>query len=258
MNYIRLVVFLGVIFSFSSCKVFFPSQMFRQKDYQFFELAQKRVDEYVIEPGDEFTLRLYAREGFKLIDVVGENGSTTGNTGVQTGSSGNPTTFLVDNEGFVKLPILGEYFVKGYTETQLENILADKYASLYVDPYVVLKVINRRVFVFKGSVSSVEPLNQAPTSILEIIARSGGIPDDYKAYNIKVLRGDMKNPEVILIDLSTLDGMRKSNLILQSNDIVYIERKKNVPAVILRDLAPYMSFVTTISTLVILAAKLGK
>lgn len=254
-RYIELALILWVIFYCSSCKVFLPSQMFRQKDYQFFELAQKRMDEYVIQPGDEFTVHLYAREGFKLIDVVGENGS---NTTMQNGAANTVNTYLVDNEGFVKLPVIGEYFVRGLTETQLENVLADKYAALYVDPYVIVKVVNRRVFVFKGSISSVEPLNQSPTTILEVIARSGGIPDDFKAYNIKVIRGDMKNPEVILIDLSTLEGMRKSNLILQSNDIVYIEKKKNIPVIILRDIAPYMSFVTTISTLIILASKLGK
>lgn len=233
--------------------------MFRQKEYQFFELAQKRVDEYVIQSGDQFSLRLYARDGFKMIDVVEQAASGSGDqTNSNYSSNSNPITFLVDQEGFVKLPIIGEYFVKGYTETQLENILADKYSALYVDPYVVVKVLNRRVFVFKGSTSVVIPLNEAPTSLLEVIAKSGGVPDDYKAYNIKIIRGDLKNPQVILVDLSTMDGLRKSNLIVQSNDIVYIERRVNIPAVVLRDLAPYLSFISTISTLIILAAKLGK
>lgn len=254
---LRIVFFVWAVSSLSSCKVLFPNMMFRQKDYQFFELAQKRVDEYVIEPGDQFTLQLYARDGFRLIDIVEQNqGGSSSNANFSGGTTA--MTYLVDHEGFVKLPIIGEYFVKGYTETQLENILADKYSSLYVDPYVVVKVINRRVFVFKGSSSSVIALNEAPTTILEVIARSGGIPDDYKAFNIKVIRGDLKNPEVILIDLSTLDGMRKSNLLIQSNDIVYIERRVNVATAILRDIAPYLSFVTTLSTLIILATKLGK
>lgn len=257
---IRILFLIWIVTSFSSCKVLFPNMMFRQKDYQFFELAQKRLDEYVIQPGDQFTLKLYARDGFRLIDVVDQNGGGGGsNQGtVSSNSTSTGNSFLVDHEGFAKLPILGEYFVKGYTETQLENILADKYSALYVDPYVVVKVINRRVFVFKGSSSAIIPLNEAPTSILEVIARSGGVPDDYKAYNIKIIRGDLKNPEVILVDLSTLDGLRRSNLLVQSNDIVYIERRVNVPSAILRDIAPYMSFVTTISTFIILATKLGK
>ena len=31
--------------------------------------------------------------------------------------------FLVDNEGFAKLPIIGEFYVKGFTETELERVL---------------------------------------------------------------------------------------------------------------------------------------
>ncbi len=252
---LQFALLFTALLSFSGCKVFFPSMMFKQKDYQYFELAQKKVEEYVIQPGDQLTIRLYARDGFQLIDIVEENPQNTNNPSTNGVAL---QTYLVDNEGFLKLPIIGEYFVKGFTETQLENILADKYASLYVDPYVVVKVVNRRVFVFKGSQSAVIPLNEAPTTLLEIIAKAGGIPEDFKAYNIKIIRGDMKNPEVLLVDLSTLDGLRKSNLVVQSNDIVYIERRPNAAATILRDLGPYLSFATTITTFIILVTKFGK
>ncbi|MFN8285101.1 MAG: polysaccharide biosynthesis/export family protein [Chitinophagales bacterium] len=253
-KFLQFSLLFTALLSFSGCKVFFPGVMFKQKDYQYFELAQKKVDEYVIQPGDQLTIRLFARDGFQLIDIVDNQQSAYNPATNGTAEE----TYLVDNEGFLKLPIIGEYFVKGYTETQLENILADKYSSLYVDPYVIVKVVNRRVFVFKGSYSVVVPLNEAPTTLLEVIARAGGIPDDFKAYSIKIIRGDMKNPEVMLVDLSTLDGLRKSNLIVQSNDIVYIERRPNLAGTVLRDLGPYLSFATTITTFIILITKFGK
>lgn len=255
---LKVALFVLVLTSFSSCKLFFPNMMFRQKDYQFFELAQKKVDEYVMEPGDQLTIKLYARDGFRLIDIVEATDQAPSSNNNLAGNPANRQTFLIDHEGFIKLPIIGEYFVKGYTETQLENILEEKYASLYVDPYVIVKVVNRRVFVFKGSESSVIALNEAPTTILEVIAQSGGIPDDYKAYKIKIIRGDLKNPEVILIDLSTLEGLRKSNLIVQSNDVIYIEKRMNAASAMLRDLSPYLGFLTTISTFIILVTRLGK
>ena len=242
----------GLLISISSCRILYPNLMFQQKQYQYFELAQKQIDQYVIQAGDELTVRMFARDGFKLIDVAGSSSGSGG------GSSGT-VPYLVDNEGFVRLPVLGELFVKGYTEKELNRILADKFSALFVDPFVVVRVENRRVFLFKGSSASIVSLNNGPTNLLEVIAKGGGIGANEKAYKIKVLRGDLKNPQVIVIDLSTLEGMRRADLIVQSNDIIYIEEKRaSIPAQILAEVSPYLAFVSTIATIILLAKTYGK
>ena len=236
--------------------------MFQQKQYQYFELAQKQIDQYVIQPGDEISLRIYARDGFRLVDVIGTSSAASG-AGVALGGNVQNTISLVnywvDNEGFARLPVVGELFVKGYTEKELNRILADKFAGLFVDPFVIAKVENRRALVFKGSTGGVITLNSGPTNLLEVIAKAGGLSQNSKAYKIKVIRGDLKNPQVIEIDLSTLEGMRRADLIVQSNDIIYIEDKRISPAAqILSEVTPYLAFVTTIATIILLAKTYGK
>lgn len=255
-NLVLFIVFV-VIASLPSCKYFYPNLMFRMKDYQFFELAQKQIDQYVIQPGDEMTVKVFAREGFKLVDIL--PATAGGATATTTQAVGNIVNYIVDNEGFVRLPVVGELFVKGYTEKELQRILADKYSGLFVDPFVVVRVENRRCLLFKGSTGGIITLNNAPTNLLEVIAKSGGLDASLKAYKIKVIRGDIKNPEVILIDLSTLEGMRKADLIVQSNDIIYIEQKRqNAATVFLAELAPYLGVITTITTVILLAKTFGK
>jgi len=243
----------ALLISMPSCRVLYPSLMFQQKQYQYFELAQKQIDQYVIQPGDEVTMRIFARDGFKLIDVVGSAniGYNQGGGGTQSNGS---LDYLVDNEGFVRLPVVGELFVKGYTEKELNRVLADKFSGLFVDPFVVVKVDNRRALIFKGSSGGVINLNDGPTNLLEVIAKAGGLDAAAKAYKIKVIRGDLKNPQVILIDLSTMEGVRRADLIVQSNDIIYIEEKQSsIAAQILTEIGPYLSFVTTIATVILLA-----
>lgn len=222
--------------------------MFQQKDYQFFELAKKQIDQYVIQVGDQFSVKVYSRDGFRLIDVMsGVNNQNSIGVG---GGIGN--NYLVDNEGFAKLPIIGEFYVKGYTEKELERVLEEKYSGLFVDPYVVVTVANRRAFVFKGSAGSVVPLNDAPTNLLEVIARSGGIAGDLKSYNIKIIRGDLKNPQISVVDLSSLEGMRNADLIVQSNDIIYIEPRRRPATDVLRELSPIFAWASTILTTIAL------
>lgn len=240
-----LFLVLGLLLTVQSCKLFYPNIMFQQKDYQYFELAKKEVEEYVIEPGDQFTLKAYARDGFKLIDVLG-NGP--GNIGNNTAG----IAFLVDNEGFANLPIVGEFYVKGFTESELERTLAEKYSNLFVDPYVVVTVINRRAFVFKGSTAVVVVLNEAPTNLFEVIAKSGGIGADLKSYKIKIIRGDLKNPQISIVDLSSIEGMRNADLIVQSNDIIYIEPRRRPASDVLKELAPVFAWASTILTTIAL------
>ena len=256
----------ALLISIPSCRLLYPNLMFQQKQYQYFELAQKQIDQYVIQPGDEISLRIYARDGFRLVDVIGNVSTSTSSGAVLGGGQSSAlttgivtVTYLVDNEGFARLPVVGEVFVKGYTEKELNRILADKFSGLFVDPFVIAKVENRRALVFKGSFGGVISLNAGPTNLLEVIAKSGGLSANSKAYKIKVIRGDLKNPQVILIDLSTLEGVRKADLIVQSNDIIYIEEKRaSVAAQILGEISPYLSFVTTLSTVILLARTYGK
>lgn len=256
------IILIGLlVILMPSCRVLYPNLMFQQRQYQYFELAQKQIDQYVIQPGDEMSLKVYARDGFRLIDVIGSSNIS----GVNSMNNNNVNSafqtleYLVDNEGFVRLPVVGEIFVKGYTEKELNRILAERFSGLFVDPFVIVRVENRRAFVFKGSTGGVVPLNNGPTNLLEVIAKSGGMAANSKAFKIKVIRGDLKNPQVFLIDLSTLEGMRKADLIVQSNDIIYIEEKRqSVAAQILGEVSPYLAFITTIATVIILAKTYGK
>jgi len=262
----KLHYFLGVLllFSASSCRTLYPNEMFKQKDYQFFELAKKKVEEYVIQPGDELVLEVYSRDGFKLVDVLGgsfagvngTNNTTT--TTTTTGSTviGAGKQYLVDKEGFAKLPVLGMLYVKGYTQNELENQLAQRYASLFVNPFVILKVANRRVFVFRGEIASVVDLNNSPTSLPEVLAKAGGLTRQLKAYNIKIIRGDLANPQVRIINLSTLEGLRTADLIVQSNDIIYIEQKRTAVIDGINLVLPVISAFTSAASLFLLAKTL--
>jgi len=262
----QIIVGTLLLFSLSSCKNFFPSVMFKQKDYQYFELAQRKLDEYVIVSGDLLSLQVFSRDGFKLLDmIVTEEGKLV------QGASEVRRTYLVDEEGFVNFPIIGELFVRGYTETQLKSILKEKLSNLYVDPYVVVKVENRRAIVIKtatiliggggagaAGAATIVQLNASPTSIIEVIAKAGGLAPSSKANKIKVIRGDLKNPQVIEVNLSTIEGVRKSAMDVMPNDIIYIDSRRNVARNVLADVSPFIALTTSVTSLVFIIRSLGK
>lgn len=268
---LSLLVLIGFSLSLSSCKLMYPNRMFKKGNYEFFNVGQELQDQYTIQKGDLLSLQIFSREGFDLIDVLpnetgGGSGGQQGAGGGQQGSGGGQQgsgaaglrqiAYLVEQDGYVELPLFGRTYVLGLTENELEDLIEQKCESIFNDPFAVLQVTNRRAFVFSGSAAAVISLNKGPTTLLEVIAKSGGIANDLKAHNIKVLRGDLKNPEIIEVDLSTLEGLKNADLIIQTNDVIYIEQRLRVTNSILSEISPILSLVGTITTVVVLVKNL--
>ena len=99
---------------------------------------------------------------------------------------------------------------------------------------------------------SVIPLTEENTSLIEALASAGGVSANGKAYKIKIirnLRGGI-DPEVYEIDLSTMAGLADADMIMQANDIIYVEPRLNLTTDILREIGPYMALIS--NTLIII------
>ena len=59
----------------------------------------------------------------------------------------------------------------------------------------------------------------------------------------------------MLIDLSTIEGLKKSNVNIQPNDIIYIERYRRRASQVLTQMSPYISILALVTTLIILLKK---
>jgi polysaccharide export outer membrane protein len=84
-------------------------------------------------------------------------------------------------------------------------------------------------------------LNRTPTNIFEVLAKSGGFDRNYKAHNIKIIRGNLRNPEIFNLDLSTMKGISNAELMVQSNDIIYLEERRRPVFFALSEVAPLIS-----------------
>ena len=100
------------------------------------------------------------------------------------------------------------------------------------------------------------PLNNENMSLVEVIALAGGINQDGKAHNVRLIRGDLNNPTVFLIDLGTIAGMKASILNVEPGDIIYLEPRRRVFFEALSDVTPILSLVTSLLTLAFIIANL--
>jgi polysaccharide biosynthesis/export protein len=235
-----LLFVLMVILS-NSCKVLNPTEMLIEgQEYPIsgFEPSKK---EYVIQLYDEIQIRVNANMGESFFGGGGGGGAS-----YQRNQQG--FAFPVEFDGQIKLPIIGRIPINGLTVREAEQKLEEIYSQYYVNPFIYITVTNRQIFVFKNNArsASVVRLNSDRYSLIEAIANSGGLSGDSKSYKIKLIRGDLtNNPKVYYWNVRTLEDLKGTNLLLEANDIIYIDSRPQYINRVLREISPYLTAVTT-------------
>ncbi|MCB0480598.1 MAG: polysaccharide biosynthesis/export family protein [Flavobacteriales bacterium] len=245
-----VIIIAVVAYTFTGCKFLTQSIMFKTpKGYVFDTIPDTTLKQYILQPNDIFYFRLFANDGFKLIDLTTGTGSS-GNSQIFNQQNQNMFKYNMEFDGTAKLPILGRVRLAGMTVRQAELFLQEKYAFSFNDPFVQMTVLNRRVFVFPGEYgkAGVIGLSNDNTTLMEALALAGGISENGKAQRVKLLRktNDPNNPLVYEFDLSTIEGLRFANMIVQTEDIVYVEPRRRVGSNILKEVLPWVTLLTTV------------
>lgn len=247
-----------VLLSMSSCRVLNPNIMLTaKKNYPYDTLKYDSTSmsyEYRLAPDDVFEFRLFANDGFKMVDLI-QSSSTQNNLALRQGYD-----YVLDANGMAKLPILGLVKLDSMTLREAEVYLEERYSQYYVKPFVLMKVLNRRVIVFPGEpgLAKVVNLTNSNTTVFEAIAQSGGISSNGKAHNIKLIRqtNDPAKPLIYKLDLSKIENIKQGNIVVQSGDIIYVQPRRQLASETLKEVAPIVSLFSTFFTLYILVNRL--
>lgn len=240
-----LYLLLSVSLFMSSCKILDSNKMFEvPDDFVYTDMSKSdSIREFVFEVNDVFSFSLFTNNGFRAVDI-NINGSTSGEAG---GGGAVLNTYTVDAYGNCKLPLIGNIKLQGLTQKQVEDTLENLYGEFYIKPFVLVHVSSRKIIFFTSGESGARLIPFAGSSItlIEGLAAAGGIAVTGKAYKIKVLRGDSRNPMVFKVDFSTLEGYKKGNMKLQTNDIVYVESRPQYARELRNEIFPYISLLST-------------
>ncbi len=150
------------------------------------------------------------------------------NQSLMTDQSSN-TGYLVNNEGNIQFPILGNIKAAGITKTGLEEsitkILLQK--GLLRDPVVSIRFLNFRVTVL-GEVNkpSVVTMPNEKLSLLEALGLAGDITIYGNRQNVMVIREENQQKILKRLNLNSTEIFTSPYYYLRSNDIVYVEPNK--------------------------------
>ena len=243
-NIQRLLVFMLVVVSISSCNLMSEVMFKPPKDYVFDELIiDTTKTEYTIQPYDIISFAVFTNEGAIILE------QSTGPAEARVATSSLPVDFTVNDKGEVEFPVIGVRKVSGLTIQEAQDFIESEFEKMFNKPYVIIRVTNRQVVIFTSpdGTGRVVQLGAQYVSIVEAIARAGGVGQDAKASSIMLFRNVGGKRVSYLIDLSKIEGIKYASAPVESGDIIYVQSRPNIPRKLADEIRPFLVLFTSAS-----------
>jgi polysaccharide export outer membrane protein len=257
----KIFLFALTIFLLSSCTQRSLRYIQDKKQDKLDTVAEytNQPPDYLIQPYDVLYIKITTTNA--EVNTLFEENITSNYTQNNSGSNQNNdanfyfTGFMVTDSGWVKVPLLGDFYVKDETIEQIENKINDKVKELLIDAIIKVKLISFKVY-FLGEVngSSSYTFYQKNVNLLEAISTVGGINDYGDKKKIMIIRKINDGFKVYRVDLTDRKILESENFYLQPNDMVYVEpvKLKGIQLALTDFLLPLSALSTTISTVLLI------
>ncbi len=212
---------LAVVLLFASC-----SSPLKQMTYLYDAEINKtypRVplpEAYRIRPNDQLYISVLSDDKLKT-DFL--NISST--VGLGGGSSGmDLLTYLVDENGNISYPQLGEVSVEGLTLLEVRDKIQKEVDKYVLNTSVIVKLVNR-TFTVLGDVNG-GGLIQMPKNqytIFEAIGAAGGVSDGGNRQKVRLIRETPEGTRIVNIDLTDDNLLSSEYFFILPNDVLYVE-----------------------------------
>ena len=171
---------------------------------------------------------------FKIDDVISINVSTLDQEaslpfnvfkGVMTnGSRPEQLDYIIDKNGNIDFPVLGEINIVGLTPEETKNLLKEKLQPYLKDPIINIRLVNFTVTVL-GQVNKPGTyfVNGEQITVLEAIGLANDLNIKGLRKNVLVIRDFNGTKVYTRIDLTSKDALNSPVYYLTQNDVVYVE-----------------------------------
>jgi polysaccharide export outer membrane protein len=142
-----------------------------------------------------------------------------------------PNSYLVNTEGSIDLPLVGNVKVKGLTTTAVKDSIRRRVTVFLKDPIVNVRLQNFKITVL-GEVN--KPANyivpNERISVLDAIGMAGDLTIFAKRENILLIREKEGRKIMTRLNMNSSNIFKSPYYYLQQNDILYIEPNKSKAA----------------------------
>jgi len=225
---VRTLTFLLVIITLSSCLSNKRVVYFRSKSYILEKpyLIENVEIPYKLQTSDLVSIVIKSKDATVDIQYNLVAGNNQGGGGGDEGAL-YLRGYMVDENGNVTLPILGDIQVRNRTILETKEAIQKELDTYLKEATIDIKIINFRVAVY-GEVRrpGFFPVNANRTSIFQALADAGDLNEFANRKKITLIRQSPEGLVRIFLDLTKESILESPYYYLQPNDQIYVEPLK--------------------------------
>lgn len=220
-NYTLIAIIIVVCSSCYSNKkwVYFQDNSYSES---FPTQIKNEPPDYRLRPNDILSVKVKSSTEAAISDIFNINPSQNvinmdpGNVYLQG--------YSIDENGYIKLPILGNMLVKDMTVLQAEELIQKRADEYLNNATIIVKLVSFKVTVL-GEVDNpgYNYIYNNQATILEALGLAGDLTENGNRRKVKLIRQVPTGTEVVMLDLTDPKLLRSKYYYLMPNDVVYVE-----------------------------------
>lgn len=187
-------------------------------------LPQSAQVEIRVAADDELaiTVSSLAPEATAMFNAPLANNATRGETELK--SNARLTTYVVDHNGCIAMPVIGTLNVAGKTIREIEALVKQHVSRVVKDPFVRVQLTGFYVNVM-GEVKEPQRLHvdKERFTVLDALAACGDLTEWAERGTVMVVREEKGQKNFYRLNLADTDIFASPCYYLQQNDVVYVE-----------------------------------
>ena len=177
-----------------------------------------------IQPDDELIISVSSAvpEATAAYNLPMDNPATRGN--LRQATQPRTQTYIVDQQGYIMLPVLGRYLVKDKTTAQISQEITEMISKDVKDPYVRVDLVNFGVDVM-GEVNNPQRTysSHEKFTVLDAISQCGDLTEFAKRDRVFVIRTEEGVSSYHRLDLNSSEIFNSPYFYLRQNEVIYVE-----------------------------------
>lgn len=249
----NFLILLSVITLLTSCATKKEIVYFQDAD-NLAERKNSQTFEPIIESNDILYVSISSMNEAVLMPFK----RSTGMEGNMSNSNAGLQGYLVNVDGDIRFPVIGNVSVAGKTRGQVEAELKSKLSEFITDVVVDVRIMNFKITVI-GEVNNpgVYSIADERVTLPQALGLAGDLSEDGRRDNILVIREIDGQHQVSRIDLTKTDFFSSPYYFLKQNDVVYVEpsTKGVKKSGFIPDIPALLSLMTVVLSTIILLTR---
>ncbi|MFC4721165.1 polysaccharide biosynthesis/export family protein [Geojedonia litorea] len=264
MKYPLLVIGVLLCSFFTSCIPYKDTLYYQQKGTAIdsTQVLQQIQQPYRVQINDILSIRIKVldQDNVAIFNPIGDSGDLNATSAENAYMNG----FTVDLHGNIRIPVLGELQVLGYTtveiQSKVEALLLKEQFKETARIFVTVKLAGLR-YTTSGEINNTgtQTLYQERVNIFEALANSGDIPVTGDKKDVLLIRQYPQGQEIHHLDLTDIAIMQSPYYYIQPNDMIYVKPLKQkalgTGTTVLENITRIASVLTLLTSIILIAKR---